>query len=195
MDREGPALEPLLHRIAEAPEDFILPASAKEAETVAVAAVVNDVAAALGVTLTAKELEHFDPSQHKDPSAAGLGFALLMCWLLTEEWFRQSFFAREKLLALLRDVAADLAAHGTAKRYHSDPDRREELARLVLAHFGYRPAGETVAQAQDRLTSLSIVERERVLRASKVAEERARAIRAALAKKAADEAADKWTRE
>jgi len=76
-----------------------------------------------------------------------------------------------------------------------DPDRREELARVLLAHLGYRPAGETEAQASDRLSRISGTERQRLLAASRAAEERARAIREALAKKAAEESADKWTRE
>jgi regulator of extracellular matrix RemA (YlzA/DUF370 family) len=58
-----------------------------------------------------------------------------------------------------------------------------------------RPAGETVAQAEDRLISLSSAEHARVLRASRDAEKRAQEIRAALARKAAEESADKYTRE
>ena len=58
-----------------------------------------------------------------------------------------------------------------------------------------RPAGESVAQAQDRLTALSSIERNRLLAASRAAEERSRAIREALARKAAQESADKYTRE
>ena len=77
----------------------------------------------------------------------------------------------------------------------TDPDRREELARLALARLGFRPAGETVAQAQDRLTTLNSAERARVMKAAQVAEQRARQIREALARKAAEESADKWTRE
>jgi len=58
-----------------------------------------------------------------------------------------------------------------------------------------RPAGETAAQAQDRLAAVSSGERLRVIEAARLAEERAREIREALARKAAQEAADKWTRE
>ena len=49
--------------------------------------------------------------------------------------------------------------------------------------------------SQDRLVTLSSSERQRVLRASRAAEERARAIREALARKAAQESADKYTRD
>jgi hypothetical protein len=66
---------------------------------------------------------------------------------------------------------------------------------VLLSHLGLRPQGETLAQAQDRLTVLSTTERKKVLAAAVAAEERARKIREALAKKAAEESADKWTRE
>jgi uncharacterized protein YoxC len=61
--------------------------------------------------------------------------------------------------------------------------------------LGLRPGGESESQALDRLTTLNTAERQRVIRAAREAEERARAIREAMAKKAAEEAADKWTRE
>ena len=70
--------------------------------------------------------------------------------------------------------------------------RRQPVA---LARLGLRPAGETIAQAQDRLTTLSSAERQRVMRAARAAEERARAIREALVRKAAQESADKYTRD
>mgnify|MGYP003580705592 CR=1 FL=1 len=76
-----------------------------------------------------------------------------------------------------------------------EPERREELVRTTVARLGLQPDGETAAQAADRLASVSGVERRRLLQASRAAEARARAIREALARKAAEESADKWTRE
>jgi hypothetical protein len=81
------------------------------------------------------------------------------------------------------------------EKFVTDPERREELARFSLARLGFRPQGETRAQAEDRLSSLSAAERARVLTAARAAEERARAVREALARKAAEESADKYTRE
>ena len=77
----------------------------------------------------------------------------------------------------------------------SDPDRREELARLCLRALGLLPAGETAAQAQDRLTTLSTAERQRVIREAREAERRAQKIREAMVKKAAEEAAAKYMRD
>src|SRR6185369_6909824 len=124
-----------------------------------------------------------------------LSVTLLLCWLLSDEWFRPLHLRSGAVLELLGNGATELGTQVPSQKFVTDPDRREELARLALARLGYRPAGETEAQAQDRLTSLSSVERSRVLNASRVAEERARKIREALARKAAEESADKFTRE
>ena len=101
----------------------------------------------------------------------------------------------DDLLQLLDAEARELAAQVAGEKFITDPDRREELARVALARLGYRPAGETVAQAQDRLTTLNSAERARVMKAAQAEEQRARQIRAELVRKAAEESADKWTRE
>src|SRR5262249_18812277 len=124
-----------------------------------------------------------------------LAVTLLLCWLLADEWFRQVKPNASATLELLETQSSELAAHVAARRFVTDPDRREELARVALARLGYRPAGETLAPAQDRLATLNSAERVRVIQASRAAEQRARKIREALAKKAAEESADKWTRE
>ena len=98
-------------------------------------------------------------------------------------------------MAFLTAGAAELAALTQAPLFVSDPDRREELVRVVLRDLGLRPAGETRAQAADRLTTLNTAERQRVMVAARQAEERSEAIRAAMAKKAADEAAAQYSRE
>jgi hypothetical protein len=96
---------------------------------------------------------------------------------------------------LLSNGLLELAKLNKAPQFVTDPDRREELVRMTLNQLGLRPQGETVAQAQDRLITLSTTERQRVLRAARAAEERAREIRTAMATQAAREAADKLSRE
>ena len=103
-------------------------------------------------------------------------------------------------------VVRDLAAVTTADALVKDDDRREELARLCLKALEFRPQGENAKQAQQRLESISSVERERVIAASRELqeavrkkraeeEERARKVREEMARKAAEEAAAKGTRE
>jgi hypothetical protein len=64
-----------------------------------------------------------------------------------------------------------------------------------LRALDLRPAGESVVQAQDRLTTLDSVERVRVIKEARAAEERARKIREEMARKAAEEAAAAYGRE
>jgi len=193
MDLEGPMLETLVRRLAETPEDFLAEPRIGTAGRVHTAAVVGDLLRALGGPAPGAELSRFGGADAK-LDRNRLSVTLVLCWLLADQWFVRAALPLDRVLALL-DEARELAAHTAAAKFVADADRREEMARLALARLGRRPAGETVAQAQDRLTTLSAAERNRVLRASRAAEERARAIREALVRKAADESADKWGRE
>src|SRR5262249_14398859 len=101
----------------------------------------------------------------------------------------------EKALALLRDGLKLLEGAVRAADCVTDPDRREELARYCLKQLGLRPHGESENAAADRLAALDSIERIRVAQEARKAEERVRAIRAAMAKRAAEEAAAKYGRE
>jgi hypothetical protein len=194
MKREGPWLEALTRRVAEAPEDFLAEPRLGNKGTVHVAAVVFDLCRSLGAAPPAAALARFAQGDVRQDRNR-LGVVLLLAWLLADPWFREHPPSRDELLALLDEGARELAAQTPANKFLLDPERREELVRYALARLDLRPAGETVPQAQDRLTTLSAAERARVLNASRAAEQRARAIREALARKAAEESADKWTRE
>ena len=194
MQIEGPVLETLTRRLAETPEDFLGEPRIGSSGRVHVAAVAGDLMRGLGLPMEAADLirlEGRDPRSDRNR----LAIILLLCWLLADEWFRNNKLPPAEFLALLGEGSAQLGTQVASRRFVTDPDRREELARFSLARLGYRPAGESIPQAQDRLTSLSSAERARVMQASRAAEERARAIREALARKAAEESADKFTRE
>ena len=194
MKKEGPPLEKLMRRLAETPEDFLTEPRIGPSGHVHVAAVVGDLIEALGSTVPARRLGAFEGSAAaRDRNR--LSATLILCWLTAGEDISAAGVRPDDVLNLLEEGAADLAAGVVARKLIADPDRREEVARFALSRLGLRPAGETEAQAEDRLTAISSAERARVLRASREAEARARAIREALRKKAAEESADKWTRE
>jgi hypothetical protein len=194
MQAEGPLLETLTRRLAETPEDFLAEPRIGSAGRVYVLAVVGDLIRGLGGNVDVSALSALEGKDAKQDRNR-LSVTLLLCWLLADEWFRQNKLASQALVDLMSQGSVQLSAQVQSRKFVSDPDRREELARFSLARLGFRPAGESVAQAQDRLTSLSSAERARVLQASRAAEARARAIREALARKAAQESADKMTRE
>jgi hypothetical protein len=98
----------------------------------------------------------------------------------------------EKLL--VQDLSA-LAVAVPSASLVSDEERREELARRVLAAAGLRLPGESATQAADRLKQVDSVERRRVLAAAAERERRSREVREMMARKAAEEAAAKVSRE
>lgn len=194
MKHEGPTLESLTHRLAETPEDFLAEPRIGPVGRIHVGAVIGDLLESFGKSVAPAVPAAFVSSDaRKDRNR--LSISLLLCWLLADDWFRQNNPDASAIVNLLHEAPLEWAKAAASRKYIEDPDRREEMVRTALARLGFRPAGESVAQAQDRLMSISSVERARVMQSARAAEERARAIRAALARKAAQESADKFTRE
>lgn len=194
MEHAGPPIETLTHRLAETPAEFLAEPRIGAAGSVHVAALVNDVLALHGQRAPFAALERFTSTDARRDRNR-LALVMIAAWLLADPWFAAAGVPQAKVLALLQTAMQELAEATPAHKFVIDPDRREELARVVLARLDHRPAGETVAQATDRLSGISGVERCRLLEASRAAEQRAADIRAALARKAAEESADKWSRE
>lgn len=194
MTREGPQLESLTRRLTETPTEFLAEPRVGNLGAVHVDAVVGDLIRSLGGRPHPAQLAAFTGKDAKRDRNR-LSIALLLSWLLADKCFTTSLTPAEEILALLLESSGELAPHTASRSFVTDPDRREELARVALARLHLRPAGESIAQAQDRLTSLSASERQRVIAAARAAEERAQAVREALARKAAEESADKYTRE
>jgi hypothetical protein len=173
----------LTRRLADTPADFLA-----DPATVAVPAVVSDVLLmAGGAALDAEEAARFavdDPRWRRavlvtcwllaDPALSARGPAALMTWLSSPD------------LVTLSALVTPLA-------FVRDPDRREELARVTLRALSLSPAGETAAQAADRLSTVDSVKRQEVLLAAKEAEERAGAVRKAMEEQRAREAAARYS--
>lgn len=189
-----PSLPALTRRLAETPPDFLLDPEIGRAGVVRVSAVVSDVLCALGgAPLSPRQAAAFQAR----PAAEArnrLRLILLACWLLHDEQFRAAGVAGPAL-RLLASGLDELAALVPAEKCVVDPDRREELVRLCLSGLGWRPDGESEAEARDRLNTLSSVERRRVVAAARQAEERARQVREAMARQAAYDAQMKAMRE
>ncbi|CAN5345541.1 hypothetical protein BH11PSE11_BH11PSE11_33040 [soil metagenome] len=194
MQRPGPLLESLTHRLAETPPDFLGEPHIGATGNVFVAALVNDLLRALGISVHPVALIRFDVGDSQ-ASRNRLALVMIAVWLLADDWFVGAKLNHADAMRVLDEAVTELAAATPAHKFVNDPDRREELVRVTLARLNFRPLGETLAQATDRLSSISGVERRRLLEASRAAEKRAREIREALARKEAEESADKWTRE
>ena len=195
MNIEGPPLEALTHRLAACPAEFLAEPRIGKAGQVHVAAVVADLLRDLGQPpLTPAQVALLTPADarlHRN----WLAVVLITSWLLDDAWFQGHRAPGTPVVDLLTSVLPQVAELAPAPTFVNDPDRREELARLALRELGLRPAGETPEQAADRLTTLRTVERARVVQAARQAEERARQVREAMAKQAAEEAAAQYSRE
>jgi hypothetical protein len=182
-----------MRRLAETPAEFLADPVINGFGQVATAALVHDLLGAHGHALGMDDLRPYLAVSDADHNR--LRLTAIVVWLLAEESFADALSARASVMDLLTARIAELAATSKAQAYVADGERREELARTALAALNLVPAGETEAQAADRLSSVSAAERHRLLNASRAAEERARSIREALVRKAAEESADKYTRE
>src|SRR5919202_442623 len=135
MDSEGPALETLTRRLAETPEEFLAEPRVGAAGRVHTAAVVGDLLQLLGSTAAAgPDLARFTGGDARRDRNR-LAVTLVLCWLLADEWFRRARPPARLVMSLLDTEAAELARHAVATAFVTDPDRREELARLTLARL------------------------------------------------------------
>ena len=200
---EGPPLEALLHHIADCPVDFLgEPVRVDGKGDVHVGAVISDLLSALGGPfLTAAENDALRVGRGDDKKQRNrLRCALVAAYTLS--FFRglpvtglEARTAADRARGFLLEGLDDFAPHVNAGQLVDDPDRREETARTVLRALGLRPLGESVAVAQDRLTTMSSAERQRVMRESRAADERNRQVLEEMRRKAEAEAAATWGRE
>ena len=187
---EGPPAQSLADRLARCPEDFLGPPRAGGAGVVDVAAVVSDLLTALGGDpLGPREAHRYRPPEAPAGVQNRLQVVLVACWLLHDEAIRSRPGLAPAAAGFLDAGVAGLAGLVPARAFVADPDRRQELARRALDALGLRPAGESEAQAADRLQSLDSVQRARVLAGTRAAALRAEEIREAMRAKAAAEAA------
>ncbi len=197
MTAVGPMLETLTHRLSECLSDFLAEPALDGRPGIATAAVACDLLASLGGDAPGSEgialLVSRPPSISRSRFRNFLRTVLIASWLLDDPWFRN-----RKLAAPARKFLEELEALAPvvqAERFVSDPDRREELARLCLASLGFRPAGESDVQAEDRLTTVSSIKRKKILQDTRAAMEHARKVMEAMKEKARQEAAAKVSRE
>ncbi len=190
MNPNGPPLEALTRRLAECPAEFLAEPAIGKRGSVNVVAVVADLLYDLGGgQATPQALAAFTQTA-SGAKRNHLKLVLVTCWLLHAPWFcehgrhDQGRLARMTLPFLQLNLA-QLSEALSAEQCVHDPDRREELVRFCLKALNLIPAGETPAQAQDRLSTLDSAERQRVVKATRQAEARAQEIRRKMAEEEA----------
>jgi hypothetical protein len=173
----------LTRRLADTPTDFLA-----DPATVVVPAVVSDVLLMAGGraldAATATRFEADEPRWRR--------LVLVTCWLVAEPALLACGPVALSAWLSSRDLLT-LSLLVDPLTFVRDPDRREELARVTLRALSLTPAGETPAQAADRLSTVDSVKRHEVLLAAKAAEERAAAVRKAMEEQRAREAAARYS--
>ncbi len=117
------------------------------------------------------------------------------CWLFSHSAFAGQPALLPGLDHFLFAVLPPVCRHVKPQDWLEDEDRAEEFVRLALRSCDLLPAGETPAEAADRLDALSTLKRLAVLRQTNESLERARAIRQKMAEEKAREAANVYGRE
>lgn len=189
--KTGPSIDDLTHHLAECPEDFLAAPMGSSDVGIHVDAVVFDTLLLLGGSPSLKALRSFRAGDDRN---AVLRITLVTSWLLSHPWFLKQGLA-DLAVNVLVSLPPEIAPLVKPERLVTDPDRREELARLVLRGLGVVPKGETQSHAADRLKSISCVERKRLLDETRAQVEHAQRLRKAMAERQAREAAARYTGE
>jgi hypothetical protein len=194
MDAEGPQLELLTHWMTECPPEFLAEPGHGKGQ-IDLIAIVSDHFRSMDCLphelIDAKLLQ----GDRGQATVNRLKLIAVATWLLHCEPLRTQAELVNSMYELLTAGLDELALVVRAEIAVNDPDRREEFVRLCLKQLGLRPKGETQSQAADRLTALDSVERSEVVRQTRAAEKRAREVRQMMARRAAEEAAAKASRE
>jgi hypothetical protein len=137
----------------------------------------------------------FRPENTSKGELNRLLWVLAACHLLWHPALRSRQLPAEGLRKFLVQDLAAIAAVTPAERLIDDEERREELIRRAFAALVLRLPGESAKDAEDRLAQVDSVERQRLLQAAAEKEKRAREVREMMARRAAEEAAAKVSRE
>ena len=198
---EGPVLQKLMQRLSEIPADFFLPpmrtmyGGGKEVE-INIPGIISDLIFEAGGGIPVPHSLAAFMYKPNEKNTNYLRVVTLCCYLFHMDWFIESqSFAQGMLKFLKSSRLLELAKIVNYKDFIQDMERREELVRMCLDSLKLYPHGENEILAKDRLTTLDSMERKRIIEKSRLAQERAQELRTAMARKKAQEAASKMSRE
>lgn len=189
-------LAELLRWMAEMPPPFRGLPEGFPGGVVRVRAVVADLFESyFGGRPPSQTLDAFDPRNLGQPELNRLRLILAATHLLWHKAFRELAPSPALFERFLIQEIPTLSGVVAVEHLDQQEERREELIRRALAIFGCRLPSESSSEAEDRLRQVDSIERRRVMLAAAEREKRARKVREAMAKKAAEEAAAKVSRE
>lgn len=194
-----PPLAEWLRWTSEMPASFRAEPEGFATGRVRVRAVVADLLETLtGAPPDAALLDAFTPADTGPRERNRLAWILAATHVLWHPALRGAGLpakGRAGIAKLLVEELAALSAVVSAGRLLTEEERREELVRRALRACRLALPGESDADGEDRLKQVDSIERHTVLAAAATREKRTREVREAMAKKAAEEAAAKVSRE
>ena len=191
-----PPLSDWLRWVAELPAACRATPEGFPGGTIRVRAVVADVFDSLfGAPADAPLLAACEAHDAGKGERNRLGWILAASHTLWHPSLREAPGSRSAIERLLVEELAGVAAVVPVDALGSDEERREELVRRVLRAAKAALPGESAGDAEDRLKQVDSIERHRVLCAASERVQRTRKVREAMARKAAEEAAAKVSRE
>lgn len=161
----NPDVERLSARLAELPAVFTSPFGAGVETGIEPAAVLSDLFRERASALPPREAIAGLVKAKGKGAKQRVELALIASWVLHDPSF--AGLDADALLGLLGERLPALAELVVPRLFVEDPERREELVRLCIDALGLLPAGETRAQAEDRLASLDSLRRHELLRAAR----------------------------
>jgi hypothetical protein len=198
---KGPVLQQLMQRLAAIPSSFFVPFlesiyDESMEKKINLPAIISDLVFDLGGDVPSPDSLSDFMTESQAENENYLRLVTICSYLFNDEWFCNAGIDASKILAFIRSKRLySLANIVDYREFVEDMERREELVRLCLDGIGLYPKGENASLAQDRLTTLDSIERKRIIEKSKIAQRRARELREAMARKRAQEAASKMSRE
>jgi len=175
-----PAIQELTRHLAECPPIFLAePTQPNGQGEVCVQAVVADLCRELGrpviPELKLKKFRYSSSAAIKNERNR-LRTILVGCWLASHPGLQEHLTA-DRLFGWLESGLDALSTLVRAESLVQDPDRREELSRVLMAVAGVLPRGESQKMAENKLDALNTVKRDEVVRQAQLAQERARLLR------------------
>lgn len=184
-----------LRRLAEMPAPFREDPRPWNPQGVPLAAVLGDLYETLVRSPpTADFLKAVLPQGATPAERNRIGWVLAACWLLMHPDLRTSHPDALHLKAFLGEELRGLAAVAGWETL-ADGERREELLRRTLKACDLSLPGESAAEAEDRLAQLDSVGRERLVREAAERDRLRRELQAEMARRAAEEAAARYSPE
>ncbi len=195
MKQAGPDLTSMIHHLQSCPHEFLMAPKTARKSGIHTGALCHDLMWSLQEeSYVTREIAPFSLPKAKKKTPF-LKTIQVCCWLFSFPWFRGKDDLLYPIRQFLTSGLQEIAAHVSADLLLEDRERSEELCRMALFACDLVPAGETTAQAMERLETVSTMKRKELLQATAKAHKRAMEIKRAMAEKAAREAANVYGRE